>query len=373
LQVDLVGSTPHFLTMLSHYSFYPVNPRTVEAHGGMTDRQSGWSTLANYVGNGPFRLTKWDANQLIEVDRNPAYWDARTVKLNAIRFYPIENVNTEETLFRNDRLHMTGSVNSEKIAYFRKIMPDRITTNPYLGTYYYLINTTRPPFDDVRVRKALALSIDKQLLVDRVTKGGQDPATGFVPPGIPGYAASTAVPFDPERARKLLAEAGYPGGKGFPRAEILINTSEGHRKIAEAVQAMWRQQLGIDVGIYNQEWKVYLDSRNALDYQIARAGWIGDYVYPMTFLDMYVSGGGNNNTGFANPRYDQLIRDARTAPTAERRLALMHDAEAILLDEMPIIPIYWYTSTYLKDPRVKGWYPKLLDNHPYKYVWLESE
>jgi oligopeptide transport system substrate-binding protein len=373
LRVSLEGSTPHFLSMLKHTSFLPVNPRAVEEHGGMTDRQSAWSTLENYVGNGPFRLKQWVTNQVIEVERNPSYWDAATVRLNGIRFYPIENANSEETMFRNDRLHMTNTVNPDKIAYFQEIMPDKMTISPYLGSYFYRLNVTREPFTDVRVRRALALALDKQLIVERVTKGGQAPATGFVPDGIPGYAASTAIEFNPDEARRLLAEAGYPDGRGFPRTEIMINTSEAHRKIAEAIQALWKQELGIEVGIYNQEWKVYLDSQSNLDYDISRSAWIGDFVYPSTFTDMFTTGNGNNDTGWSNMRYDALVARSRVAESEEERMAIFHEAEDLLLEEMPIIPIYWYTRVYLKDPRVQDWHPKLLDNHNYKYVWLEPQ
>lgn len=373
LEVRLAGPTPHFLSMLKHYSFYPVNSKVVEQFGGMTDRQTRWSTLENYVGNGPFRLKQWVTNQVIEVEKNPAYWDAANVKLNGIRFFPVENATTEETMFRNGRLHLTSTVNPDKIATFKKSMPSSLVMAPYLGTYFYRLNTTRKPFDDPRVRRALALAINKELLVQRVTQGGQAPATGFVPQGIPGYQASNAIRFDPDQARSLLAEAGYPGGRGFPRAEILVNTSEAHRKIAEAIQAMWRAQLGIEVGIYNQEWKVYLDSQSKLDYDISRAGWIGDYVHPMTFLDLFTTGNGNNDTGWSNAQYDTLIRQARTARNEGQRLSLMREAEQVLLNDLPIVPIYWYTRTYLKDPRLRGWEPTLLDNHPYKYVSLAAD
>ena len=373
LQVDLQGSTSYFPLMLQHYSFFPVNPRALEEHGGMTDRQSGWSSLDNFVGNGPFRLKKWVTNQVLEVERNPTYWDAKTVRLNGIRFFPIDNANAEETMFRNDRLHLTNTVFPDKIPVFRDSMPEKLQIDPYLGNYFFRLNVTRKPLDDKRVRRALALALDKKLLVEKVTKGGQAPATGFVPQGIPGYEASEAVPFRPDEARRLLAEAGYPGGKGFPNIEIMINTSEAHRKIAEAVQELWRRELGINVGIYNQEWKVYLDNQSNLNYDISRAGWIADYVHPSTFIDMFTTGNGNNDTGWSNPQYDRLVEAARSAGTEDERIALMQQAEAILLDDMPIVPIYWYTRVYLKDPRVQGWYPKLLDNHPYKHVWLQTE
>jgi oligopeptide transport system substrate-binding protein len=367
LEVALKGPTPHFLTMLKHYSFFPVNPRAVEQFGGMTERQNRWSTVENYVGNGPFRLAQWTTNQIIRVEKNPEYWDADRVRLNEIRFFPIENVNSEETAFRAGRLHLTSTVSPDRIPSFRETMGDQLRIDPYLGTYFFRLNVTRAPLNDPRVREALNLAVDRQLLVDRVAQGGQQPATGFTPPGLDAYPPMERVGFNPERARQLLADAGFPDGRGFPKKEILINTSEAHRKIAEAIQAMWRQHLGIDVGIYNQEWKVYLDSQSNLDYDISRAGWIGDYPHPMTFLEIFTTGNGNNDTGWSNANYDALIRQAQAADP-EQRLRLLRQAETILLTELPVVPIYFYTRTYLLDPRVQGWHPTLLDNRPYKYV-----
>jgi len=372
LQVTLEGPTPHFPNMLKHYSFFPVNPRAVEEHGGMTDRQSGWSTVENFVGNGPFKLKSWVTNQMIEVERNTDYWDNETVKLNGIRFFPVENPSTEETMYRSGRLHLTSTVPPDKIPSLRESVPEQLRIEPYLGSYFYRVNVTRAPFDNPKVRQALAVSFDKKLLVEKVTKGGQAPATGFVPAGIPGYDASTKVQYDPELGKKLLAEAGYPNGKGFPKAEILINTSESHRKIAEAMQAMWKDNLGIDVGIYNQEWKVYLDSQSNLDYDFSRSGWIGDYVHPTTFLELFTTGNGNNDTGWGSAQYDALIAKAQTAQSEEDRVQALHDAEEILLTEMPVLPIYWYTLVYMKDTQLRGWEPKVLDNHPYKYVYFET-
>ena len=366
LQVTLEGSTPYFLSMLKHYSFYPVNPKVVEEFGGMTNRQSGWSTVENFVGNGPFQITTWNTNDFLEVERNPYYWDADNVGLNGIRFLPIENLNTEHTAFQGGRLHVTYEVPADRIPRLRDANDPALRIDPYLGSYFYRVNVTREPFNDPRVREALSLAIDRNLIVERVSQGGQTPATGFVPGGISGYPTSDAVAFDPERAKQLLAEAGYPGGEGFPQAEILINTSENHRKIAEAIQAMWRDTLGVDIGIFNQEWKVYLDSQSSLNYDVSRSGWIADYVHPMTFLEIFTAGNGNNDTGWENAEYDRLIRAAQTASSEDERTALMAQAEAILLDELPVVPIYWYTRPRMIDPRVEGWNPKLLDSRPYK-------
>ena len=372
LQVTLEGSTPYFLSMLKHYSFYPVNPKVVEEFGGMTNRQSGWSTVENFVGNGPFQITAWNTNDFLEVERNPYYWDADNVGLNGIRFLPIENLNTEHTAFQGGRLHVTYEVPADRIPRLRDANDPALRIDPYLGSYFYRVNVTREPFNEPRVREALSLAIDRNLIVGRVSQGGQTPATGFVPGGISGYPTSDAIAFDPERAKQLLAEAGYPGGEGFPQAEILINTSENHRKIAEAIQAMWRDTLGVDIGIFNQEWKVYLDSQSSLNYDVSRAGWIADYVHPMTFLEIFTAGNGNNDTGWENAEYDRLIRAAQTASSEDERTALMAQAEAILLDELPVVPIYWYTRPRMIDPRVEGWNPKLLDNRPYKNLSIAT-
>ncbi|MEM7781106.1 MAG: peptide ABC transporter substrate-binding protein [Pseudomonadota bacterium] len=372
LEVTLKGSTPYFLSMLKHYSFYPVNPRVVEEFGGMTDRQSGWSTVENFVSNGPFKIKEWNTNNFLEVERNPTYWDAENVGLNGVRFFPIENLNTEHTAFQGGRLHLTNNVPADRIPRLQEANDPALSIDPYLGSYFYRLNVTREPFNDPRVREALSLTIDRELIVERVSQAGETPATGFVPAGISNFPTSQAVGYDPERARALLAEAGYPGGEGFPQAEILINTSENHRKIAEAIQAMWREKLGIEIGIYNQEWKVYLDSQSQLNYDVSRAGWIADYVHPMTFLEIFTAGNGNNDTGWENAEYDSLIRQAQTASSEEARIELMRQAEAILMEELPIVPIYWYTRPRMIDPRVEGWNPKLLDNRPYKNITIAT-
>ena len=208
------------------------------------------------------------------------------------------------------------------------------------------------------------MSIDRQQITDRITKAGEIPAFSYTPPEVNGYRAESGLRYDVEQARTLLAEAGYPGGAGFPPIELMYNTSEGHRRIAIAVQQMWKTGLNIDVSLVNQDWKVYLDKRDAEDYQVARAGWIGDYLDPNTFLDMYTTHSGNNDAGWSNPRYDALIAQAGETTDQERRFALFRQAEAILMTDLPIMPIYTYVSKALVSPDVHGWYPNILDIHP---------
>ena len=242
--------------------------------------------------------------------------------------------------------------------------------DPYLGTYFYRFNTRVKPLDDARVRCALAMSIEREQLTRFILKGGQTPAFHFTPPNTGGYTSAATFAASLGEARRLLEEAGFPQGKGFPPLELLYNTSEQHRVIAEAVQQMWKTGLGVDVQLVNQEWKVYLDTVRRGDYQIARGSWIGDYNDPNTFLDMWVTDGGNNRTGWADADYDRLIQQAAQDLDPAARLRRFGEAESILLREMPIAPIYFYVRSMLIQPTVQGWYPTLLDHHPYKHVRL---
>lgn len=374
LVVELENPTPYFLSLLAHYSTFPVHPPTILKHGAMDERGTAWTRPGNFVGNGPFQLKTWRLNYIIEVVRNPFYWDAGSVKLSAIRFYPIDNIQTEERMFRTGALHATSTTPSEKIEVYQKEAPNLISISPYLGTYFYRFNVTRPPLDDARVRKALSMAVDRQAIIDSVTKGGQIPAYSFTPPNTKGYyPPRNDVSFNIEQARGLLAESGFPGGRGFPVLELLYNTSDGHRRIAEAIQQMWKQGLGIEVQLANTDWKVYLSRTNQLDYDISRAGWIGDYPDPNTFLDMMLSDGGNNRTGWQNSEFDKLIHHAATLSNQEDRYETFKQAEMILDREAPLLPIYTYTRVALKVPSVKNWFPNILDHHPYKYVYLEGD
>ncbi|MFC1816491.1 peptide ABC transporter substrate-binding protein [Thermodesulfobacteriota bacterium] len=373
LQVTLANPTPFFLSLLTHYSTFPVHRGTIEKFGKIDTRGTKWTRPGNYVGNGPFILKKWELNKIIVTEKNPHYWNANIVRLKEIHFHPIDSKLTEERMFRSGQLHLTNSVPSEKIEGYKNNAPQRLKITPYLGTYYYLFNTLRKPFDDLRVRRAFALSIDRRQIVDKVTKGGQIPAHAFTPPETQGYTSKASIPHDIEAARSLLAEAGYPEGRGFPKCELLYNTSEDHRKIAVAIQQMWKTALNVNVTLANQDWKVYLDSRKNKDYDLSRAGWIGDYADPNTFLDMFVTDGGNNHSGWSNKTYDSLIAQAAKTTDREKRYRMFQKAEKIFLEEAPIIPIYTYTNTFLISPDVKGWHPNILDHHPYQYVYLSTE
>ena len=374
LQVTLNEPTPYFLQLMDHYSTFAVHRPTLEKFGKATDRFTKWTRVANIVSNGPFKLTEWRLNRRITIEKSDTYWDADTVKLNAVVFYPTENIVSEERMFRAGQLHYTGAVPLEKIPVYEAMDNSPYVQAPYLGTYFFLINTRRPPVDDVRVRQALSMAVDRQMLADTVMQKSVLPAYSITPPGALGYQPPKLFGYDVDKARALLAEAGYPNGEGWPGLEITYNTSESHRKIAVALQQMWKKALNIDITIANQEWKVYLDSVTQMDFQIARRGWIGDYVDPNNFLDLYITGGGNNNTGYADPRYDELIlQKAPKAKTKEERFALFNEAETMMMKEMPIIPIYTYTSKHLIHPAVRGMPSNLMDSINLKYVWLEPE
>jgi oligopeptide transport system substrate-binding protein len=372
LQFDLIGPTPYFLSALLHTSWFPVHPNTILKFGRIDERDTKWTHPGNYVGTGPFMLKTWKENDVIELVRNPFYWDAANVKLNGINFYSIENYDTQERAFQAGQLHKTQELSLDKIPYYRREHPELIRIDPYVGAYFYRINVKRKPFDNPKIRLALNLAIDRESIVKNITRAKQKPATGYVPPGMGDYEPLDVIHYDPDRARQLLAEAGYPNGKGFPKFNILINTSQWHRTIAEAIQQMWKQELNIDAGIENQEWKVYLDSQNSLNYDVSRSGWIGDFMDPVTFLSIWRTGDGNNNTGWSNPEYDKLLDQAAQTADPQKRFSILHQAEQLWLSEPSGILIYWYTLVYNLDPSVKNWNPLALDDHNYKFIDLEE-
>jgi len=372
LEITLTHPVPYFLSLLNHYSWFPVHPPTILKFGEIDALGSPWTKPGNHVGNGPFVLTSWEPGNRIVVTRNDRYWDRAAVRLTAIHFHAIGDHNIEERAFRAGQLHVTGTVPLDRIQHYRRKRPELLRVDPYLGCYYYLLNTTRAPLDDARVRRALAMTVDRERIVRYVTKGGEAPAHHFTPPDTAGYAARARLEEDLDTARALLAEAGYPGGRDFPALQLLYNTSEAHARIAQAIQQMWKNALGIEIELLNMEWKVYLAQTLDRQYDIARAGWIGDYADPNTFLDMWVTGGGNNRAGWSHADYDRLLAEASRTSGPEARNEAFQQAEEILMREVPIIPIYFYRSKSLIQPSVRGWNPTILDHHPYKYVYLEN-
>lgn len=373
LQVDLHYPDPFILTNLSYYYTAPVHRATIERHGKMTDRYSPWTRPGNFVGNGAFVLDEWKMQRHLSVSKNPLYWDADQVALNGIVFRPIESANVEERMFRSGQLHVTRNIPNNKVPAYRTMADTPMAGGPYMGTYYYLLNRRVKPLQDLRVRRALALAIDRNTLISTVLHDTMYAADSYIPNHMPGFQSRSDLAFNPVEARRLLAEAGYPDGEGFPFLSLDYNTSENHRTVAVAVQQMWKTHLNINVELSNQEWKVYLDKLDERDYQIARMAWIGD-TNPGAFLDRLVTGGQTNMSDYSNADFDRIIKQAVPAePDRERLYRLYEDAEAMLLAEVPLIPIYSYKSKYLIQPSVEG----LPDNPAgvveYKYVRLNPD
>ncbi len=365
LVVRLAQPTPYFIFLTQFYTYLPVPRHILERYG---DR---WTHPGNVVSNGPFLLAAWRQGDHFEFVRNLRYWDAASVKLDRVIAYSVEDLNTSVNLYKAGAIDWTtsGYIPSEFVPYLLDYAD--FQHGIYHNVYFYSINVTRKPLGNVWVRRALTYAVDRDAIVNELLKRAHAPWGNFVPAGYPGYQAPPGIAFDPAKARACLARAGYPGGRNFPRISILFNTSENHRRIAEAIQAMWKRELHVDVELSNQEWGSYLQATTSLQYDVARRGWIGDYLDPNTYLACMVTGDGNNRTGWGDPRYDALLRQAASEVDPAKRMRMLRDAEALLLDQSPIIPIYQYWITDLVKPYVRGIYPTVLDTHPLKFVWID--
>ncbi len=368
LRITLRGPTPYFKEVLKHPTWNPVPKHEVLKYGKIGQIANPWSKPHRLVSNGPFRIKSYRRNDHIEVEANPYYWDAKNVKLKGIRFLPISNTFTESRMFRDGQLHITYSAAPDVVDYMRKKDPTSLRLEPYLGTDFYRFNTTREPLDDVRVRRALSMAIDRDALCKNVYRGFK-PAYGMTPP-TDDYTPPRGAFFDPEQAKKLLAEAGFPDGikSGFPRMKLLISNREAPHPVA--IQAMWSKYLGVEVEIEFKEYSAYLLATQTLDYDIVSGGWIGDFIDPLTFLEMWSPNDGNNNTGWESKEFVDTLAKSFQSTDPAARYELLKAAESILLNDAPIAPIAWKAKNYLLHPSVKGWYPLLLDSHPYNSVEL---
>lgn len=362
LVLNLEQPTPYLLSLTAFAAWRPVPLRTIDAHG------TSWTRPENIVTNGPFHLDKHLPRDRMELVRSKTFHSAKDVQLDRVILYAVTDAHTSLNLYRAGYIDAVASnkVPVEVLPYVEQTVDYK--SGPYLATYFIRVNTDRPPLDDKRVRQALNLAIDKRALCEKLLRGGRLPATHVVPPGVPGYAVVEGPTQNIEQAQKLLTEAGYPRGKGLKAIDFLFNTSEQHRLIGEFLQAQWKDHLGVDVTLSNQEWKTYLGRLHQQDYALARSGWIGDYLDPNTFLDIFVTGGGNNETGYDNPIYDALIEEAAKTVDSQKRLEVLAKAEAILVEDLPVIPIYFYVNDFLVAPEVEGLSPNLLDIHPLRDV-----
>jgi oligopeptide transport system substrate-binding protein len=366
VRYTLENPTPYFLNLLGFYPLFPVQRACVERHGSPQ-----WTDLDKIVCNGPFLPEFRRIRDRTRLRKNPEYWNRDEIRLNTVDVLSVESVNTELNLYLTGKCDWIYDIPPAALRVMLREKPPRPDLNPfpYLNTYFYMINTTRPPLDDARVRRALSLALDRDEITQKLLGGGERSAFSLVPPGLKGYTRQECAPENVDEARRLLAESGYPGGKGFPTFTILYNTHEMHQSIAELIRKQWQRNLGITVRSRNEEFATALNSQRLMDYDISRRAWNGDYADPNTYLDMYTTGNEMNNTGFARAAYDALIAAAAKEVDPEVRMKHFEDAERMLMDEQPIIPIYFYVSKNLVKPYVRGFYNNVLDQH---MVWAMS-
>jgi oligopeptide transport system substrate-binding protein len=371
LKVYLQSPTTYFLALTAFPTLMPVCKAVVSTN----DKWANDPT--NYVTDGPFKLTQWSHNDKMVLVKNPTYWDRDAVKLTKITYYMVEDSSTALSMYESGQLDAAAEVPVSELP--KLVASGDVKILPYLGTYFYLVNVTKKPFNDVRVRKALALAIDRKGITQSITKGGEVPALAFVPYGLADAASGSDFRTvggsfykdnDIATAQALLAQAGYPNGKGFPTFKLEFNTSDLHKSIAEAIQQMWKKNLGITCTIGNKERGVYLQDQQQLNYDVERYGWIADYQDPMTFLDMFVTNGGNNNTGWSNKTYDALIAKAKATVDPKARMATLHAAEKIIMTDLPILPIYYYTNPVLLSKHIKNFYESPMSFIDWKNAYM---
>lgn len=371
LEVTLEKPTAYFLNLTSFHAFYPLHRPTVTAQ---PDTWAG--DAATLIGNGPFKISNWVHSGKIEFVKNEQYWDAASVILTKMEWPISDSQTTRLAMVENKQADMM--VEPPVVEFDRLNQLGLLKISPFIGTYYYVFNTRKAPFDNVKVRTAFALAINREALVNNVVKGGKKPAYAWVAPGLLNPATGNdfraeggnfAVE-DAVLAQNLLAEAGYPGGAGLPPITLLYNTGELHKSIAEALQAMWKQNLGVEVALTNQETKVFLASRAQGEFQIARASWVGDYADPMTFMDVFKDP--TNDAKYNNPAYNSLVEQAQSTVDQTVRMTAMHTAEKLLFDEAVIIPIYFTTQPLVAQPYVKGYFWSVLGLADFKTAYIEK-
>lgn len=371
-EVKLVGPLPYFLLLAEYANFAPLPKHVIEKFK-TAGKEDDWTKPENVVVSGPFKLKEEQFKQYKIYEKNPMYWDAANVRLNRVKVVMIEKETATLNSYKVGETDWIGphEVPSEQIANVKNFKDYH--NDPYLGVYYYIVNTKVKPLSDIKVRQALSLAIDRQKITDHVLGGGQLPYAGFIPDGLAGYKSGQPEIYNPEKAKALLAEAGYPGGKNFPKVKFMYDTKEVHRLVIQAVQEMWKQNLGIDIEPTNVEWKIYLDRMKSMDFQLTRQGWIGDFLDPYTFMELLKSTSGNNHTGWANAEYDRLLEASNQEGVEQKRMEIIAAAEKLALTDQAYIPIYLYTKTYMLKPYIKGFYPDYQDHHPWKNLWIDID
>jgi len=370
--ITLERPTAYLPSLTANAAWYPVNPRAIAKLGALTDRANPWTRPGHLVGNGPFTLQEWTPGARIVVARNPRYWDAAAVRLNGIVFYPIENPDVEERNFRAGQLHLTNGLPLSKIPSYRQQDSRRLRTDLFLQVLFLRFNVTQPPFDNPKLRRALALAIDRESISRSLLHDSHAPADHFVPPHTAGYDSRSHQARNLAEARRLLAEAGYPQGKGLPVIELQVRNNELEPKITEALQAMWQRELGVRISLAQLEQKTAIQNQTTLGFTLGSNGWVADFADPVTFLDLFTTGGGNNWTGWGDPAYDRLIAAAARTLDPQARYGLFQQAEELLLQQAPVIPLVFGARNYLIDPAVHGWEPAPLGIYQYKKIYLQG-
>ena len=363
LEIRLHSPTPYLLGLLTHSSTYPVHRPTVEKFG------SRFTRPGNLVSNGAYRLNAWVVQSYIQLVRNPYYWANDKTIINEVWYYPVENAESELNRYRANEFDLTETLPNRQIPWLRKNLPTELHIAPYLSCYVYGFNTSQPPFkDNIPLRKALALALDRDILVGKITGAGEIAAYSYVPPvtgykdQVPAWAYWNQTERNAE-ARRLYAEAGYSAEKPL-HLELLHNTEINHRRLAVAMAAMWKDVLGFDTEIMNEEWPVFLQTRHArIDTQLFRFGWVGDYNDPNTFAEILQSKHGMNDMAYNNPHYDELVARAAQETDSAARMALLEEAERVMLDDMPVLPIYFYVTKRVVKPWVAGYADNIMDYH----------
>ncbi len=365
LELILHRPSPGLLTSLSNPRFAPLHEATLSKYG------DAWIHPDHLVSNGPFRIKAWKINEVISLEKNPYYWDAKQVQLNGIQFFPIQNRLTEEKAFFAGQLHKTLCLIPQRAMHYLKEKSPFLRSELFFSLEYVLFNTQCPPLNDPRVRQALGLSIDREAIVN-VFSGLKKARYNFVPPGFGNYESPKAMVENLAKARSLLAEAGYPQGKGFPTLKLMFNSDEIHQQTYEIIQAFWKEGLGINITLENKEWKTYLSDTQNGHFELSRRGWVPDFLDPSTFFELYYSGSPDNGSQWINPEFDKLFSKAQTFPDISARNAVYAEAEKILIEEVPALPLFSSPYYYLLDPRVKGVVDNGMHYFPWHHFFLED-
>jgi oligopeptide transport system substrate-binding protein len=369
LIVTLTHPTAYFLELTSFQTLCPVHLATVKKYG------SNWTKPGNMISNGPYVLKQWRLNDYILMEANPNYW--RPVPIHRIKVLPTNNATACLNLFYSKKTDLI----IDKASIPPPLVPDLrdkpyFHANPFGATSFIRFNVKRKPFDDVLVRKALAMALDKKDIVEKITRAGEPVANTLVPPGNGNYAPPQGLGYNPDEARRLLAEAGYPNGQGFPDVNLLYAGRGSGSQVATEMQALWRRELGINsIHLRGQEWKVYLNTQSLIDFDLCMSAWVGDYNDPQTFLDMFVTDGGNNDTGWSDPQYDRMLQTSESTSDPAQRMQILHDMEKILVeDEVPIVPVYFYVGMSLYYPdKLGGFEPNFVDDHRWGEFYIPGK